>query len=189
MLDCSLAKRWLNWVSTTLAFPERRMHSYCRSWLLVLSSLIAYVDDTLTRIFEWESRILSVSPCGVYMARESAIVIIGGGDSKSCAAIRHIRVSICAIFIGLGQTMALNFSEHGHTVFVLYPNSTPGSSSTSAQCETANTKSSNVSSVGLLTRFIPRTFILIDSQAPLRMAQKEREIHSHILGYRRAHLI
>lgn len=83
MLGCLLAQRWLNWVPAVLANTEDYVHSYCRSWLLVLSSLIASVEDALTWLFEWESRILAVPPCGVYMARESAIVIMGGDDGES----------------------------------------------------------------------------------------------------------
>lgn len=116
MLGHSLRKIWLTWIPTGLAPPEDYVHSYCRSCILVLSSLIASVEDVLTRIFEWESRILSVSPCGVYMARESAIVIVGGGDGE-CSAHMHMAKSALIRYGGILRSRP----HHSTTVLRIWP--------------------------------------------------------------------
>ncbi|KAI0093567.1 hypothetical protein BDY19DRAFT_902342 [Irpex rosettiformis] len=105
------------------AIAAHYLYLYCRFWLRAFLSLTASVEDVLTTVFEWESRILSVPACGVNAPRESAIVIIGGEA-------------------GLGQAISLRLSELGYTVFALCPN-LPGTCSATDQA----TKSSAVSSL------------------------------------------
>ncbi|KAJ3551531.1 hypothetical protein NM688_g4648 [Phlebia brevispora] len=101
-----------------------------RFWLIILATFLAFSEGLLTRTFEWASGILSIPPCGVYTARESAVVIIGGED-------------------GLGRAVALSFSELGYTVFVLYP-------ATLEDASTQSVKSLNVSSVRIFWLSLPR---------------------------------
>ena len=70
------------WNAPGEAIVERWTTAVIRLWLIVLAAILAFSESLSTRTFEWASVILSIPPNGVYTPRESAVVIIGGEDSK-----------------------------------------------------------------------------------------------------------
>ena len=70
------------WAVPSSTLAEHWIVLTVRLWLVVLSSLLTCWEETTARIFELGSKLLSIPPCGVYSARESAVVIIGGADSE-----------------------------------------------------------------------------------------------------------
>ena len=50
--------------------------------ILILISILTLWDKVMAILFAWLSKLLSLPPCGVYSAHESAVVIIGGAYGK-----------------------------------------------------------------------------------------------------------
>ena len=82
--------------SLALDVAEHYLHLYCRFWLRAFLMLVTSVEDVLTTIFDWESRILSAPSCGVYSPHESAIVIVGGeaGEFRRLESLLNPVISI-----------------------------------------------------------------------------------------------
>lgn len=80
-----------------LAIAGHYSYLYSRFWLRACLSLMRFVEDAVTRIFEWESRALSLPACGVHVPQESAVVIIGGEVGELCGSTIHQAYTVTLI--------------------------------------------------------------------------------------------
>lgn len=83
--------------SFALAIAGHYSYLYSRFWLRACLSLMRFVEDAVTRIFEWESRALSLPACGVHVPQESAVVIIGGEVGELCGPTIHQAYTVTLI--------------------------------------------------------------------------------------------
>ena len=128
------------WAVPCCVIAERLTALITRLCLIVIGSVVGFMDGIVARPFEWGSKLLSLPACGVYAARESAVVIIGGDDGEYVHTIGKWDI-IRACTSGLGRAIALSFSESGYTVFVLYP------ANLRVASQARSVKATNVSSV------------------------------------------
>lgn len=69
-----------NWMERTRCLIRRQASIVHNIALLWVSAFLACVECTTNRVYEWQSRALSVMPCGVFHSHESAIIILGESE-------------------------------------------------------------------------------------------------------------
>lgn len=70
------------WAAPTAAIAHRWIAWLIRMVLIIVASILTFSEGVLAWSFEWGAKVLAIPPCGVYTARESAVVIIGGEDGE-----------------------------------------------------------------------------------------------------------
>lgn len=77
----------VDWRGGSRSQSHRAVVAIQKCGLLLLTAVVALLEQVSARIFEWESMILSSTPCGVFKVQESAILILGEADGMDIIAL------------------------------------------------------------------------------------------------------
>lgn len=86
----ALLSRFAVWKSILATHCVSAAHAI---FLVCLEAALAALERLFTAIFDCESRLLSVPPCGVFPSEQSAIVILGDADGMDHACV-HTAMNI-----------------------------------------------------------------------------------------------